>query len=234
MAEPEGAVEMEAGEVRRHCHPDTEGERQAGGEGEARGELGKAGFGGKESAEEQYVLWQMLRTNARQTTARDYLVAQAIMVNPKLRRARQEIDIQGLRLSLNSARFFPSVSLTSAVQYSDRLRDYRPSFAERDFSWYAGVNLELPLFLGGDRRKERTQLKSELSSLEFSRDRAALDVMRAVNIETGNLISSLRESALLSEALGLQNPQVESVGSVWPAASFHRSRIRTCGSNGSA
>jgi len=173
--------------------------------------LDTTGFSRTECAREQQMLWTMMRSGERKAEARDYLITQGLATSPHVCRVRQEVDIYRLGLAHNLARYFPSLSFRSALNYSDRLRDYPPVFAEKDFSWYVGIDLELPLFLGGDRLKERRQLQADLSGLEYRRDQAALDVMRDISIETDNVLTALRQSDLLEEALELQNPQLETV-----------------------
>ncbi|PWB71465.1 hypothetical protein C3F09_07805 [candidate division GN15 bacterium] len=172
--------------------------------------LDSIGFSRTENAREQQMMWMLMLSTERKAAVRDYLISQGLATNPQVRRARQEVDIQRLGLARNSARYFPSLDLRSALSYSDRLRDYPPAFVEKDFSWYVGIDLKLPLFLGGNRRNERRQLRADLNGLEYRRDLTALNVMRDISVETDNLMSALRQSELLDEALGMQQPQLES------------------------
>jgi len=172
--------------------------------------LDTSGFSRTEAAREQQMMWTLMRSASRKAQTRDYLVAQGLEFNPRVRRVRREVDIQHLALAQNRARYFPTLGFRSILNYSDRLRDYPPVFVEKDFSWCIGIDLKLPLFLGGDRLKERRQLNADVSGLEYRRDQAALDVMRDISIEADNLMNALRQSDLLEEALGLQNPQLES------------------------
>jgi len=183
--------------------------------------LDTTGFTQAERAREQQMMWMLMRSTTRKAEVRDYLIAQALAANPKARRVNQEIDLQRLGLARNSARFFPSLSLKSALNYTDRLRDYPPAFVEKDFSWYVGLDLKLPLFLGGDRLKERRQLRADVSSLEYRRDQAALDIMRDISLEADNLMSSLRQSDLLEEALACR---IHSLSPLW-AISFPARRV---------
>ncbi len=172
--------------------------------------LDTTGLGRADIAREQQMMWVLMRSSTRKAAVCEYLVAQGLATNPQMRRAQQAIDVQQLGIARNTASFFPNLSLTSALHYNDRLRDYPPAFVERSSSWYVGIDLKLPLFLGGDRLKERRQLRADLSGLEYRRDQRALDIMRQVSIETDNLMSALRQSDLLEEAVDLQNPQLES------------------------
>lgn len=167
-------------------------------------------FTGQEYAREQQMLWTLMNSSGRLSAVRDYLISQGTAGSPSLRSARLQVDLRRSGIARNSARFLPSLSFRSALNYTDRLRDYPPSFVEKDFSWYAGLDLKLPLFLGGDRVKERRQLRAETNEMEYARDQAAVELMRDVSIEVDRLITSLRQSDLFSEALGLQNPQLES------------------------
>lgn len=178
--------------------------------GETQFHLDTAMFTGTEYAREQQMLWTLMNSAGRKNAVREYLISQGLAESPKLRGVRQEVDLSRTGLSRNSARFLPSLSFKSALNYTDRLRDYPPSFIEKDFSWYAGLDLKLPLLLGGDRLKERRQLRSEMNQMEYRRDQDAVDLMRDVSIEVDRLMTALRQSDLLNEALGLQNPQLES------------------------
>jgi outer membrane protein TolC/ABC-type uncharacterized transport system substrate-binding protein len=178
--------------------------------GETQFELDTVIFTGQEYAREQQMLWTLMNSASRLSAVRDYLVAQGLAGSPRLRSAQLQVELRHTGMARNRARYLPSLSFKSAFNYTDRLRDYPPAFVEKDFSWYAGLDLKLPIFLGGDRIKERRQLKAEMSQMEYARDQASVDLMRDVSVEVDRLMTSLRQSDLLSEALGLQNPQLES------------------------
>ncbi|PWB67746.1 hypothetical protein C3F09_12915, partial [candidate division GN15 bacterium] len=171
--------------------------------------LDSTGVSPNECVHEQQIMVRLMPTLSRKTEVRDYLISEGLAVNPRAIHSSREIDIQRLGLARNSARFFPTLNLRSALDYTNRLRDYPPVFVEKDFSWYVGVDLKLPLFLGGDRLKERRQLKAELSGLEYRRDQTSLEIMRDISTETDRLMSTLRQSDLLQEALTVQSPQLE-------------------------
>jgi outer membrane protein TolC len=83
----------------------------------------------------------------------------------------------------------PNLGFEGGLEYTDEWAE-RDEFREKNPSWWIGAKIELPLFLGGSRVRERNALKAELGSRQFLRDDAALETANDVRVETEALLSN--------------------------------------------
>jgi outer membrane protein len=121
----------------------------------------------------------------------DFLVESALAENPSLAACGAEIDMQKIRVAANKARFLPMLGFKASFDIRDSLRDFSPTFEEKDRTWSVGAVLKLPLFTGKDRIKERGALKARLSELEYRKDDVRLDIIGRTRSLTAEAFSLL-------------------------------------------
>jgi outer membrane protein TolC/ABC-type uncharacterized transport system substrate-binding protein len=134
-------------------------------------------------------LYRKMKDRPSQQALENSLLAQALALNPGTRYSQARIDIQKQLLAKNTSRYFPSVGLRASLNFSNWLEE-TPTFHEESTTWSVGGFLNLPIFLGADRSRERARLKAELNELEYSRDDASLDVMSQVQANLHRLIGA--------------------------------------------
>ncbi|HVP07471.1 MAG TPA: ABC transporter substrate binding protein [Candidatus Acidoferrum sp.] len=107
----------------------------------------------------------------------DFFTREAVRQNPEVRRVDTAITMQKLRLSLNSAQWYPSLGVHAGFSLIDSLADRAPTFAEKHHTWELSANVRVPLFDGGVRTRERRTLNAEMNGLEYQRDASRLEAM---------------------------------------------------------
>lgn len=110
------------------------------------------------------------------------LVASAYEENPVLRRLNAESDRRHYRLGVNGARFWPEFGVHARMGLVDERREW-DGFVEEHATWSIGARLTLPLFLGGERLRERTARKAELRQLDNEREHQRLEVENDILID---------------------------------------------------
>ncbi len=143
---------------------------------------------GKPLGELLDLLDAVAETPGAHTLLREFLASESVNHNPAFE--IQDLAVAGLRTKLarNTAGFLPRIGLRASLD----LVDERPSteaFGEEHATWSAGARLELPLFLGFGRFKERKKLYAELSSLEYLKDDISLEVASRIDIRLTKLLS---------------------------------------------
>jgi outer membrane protein len=123
---------------------------------------------------------RLMPTAGRTSTVQDFLTREAIANNPRVRSVDVEIESQKLRLDRNWARYFPTLGIHAGYNLIDSLADRSPEFAPKHHTWSLGASLNLPLFEGGQRVRERQRLRAELNALEYRRDDVRLQAMGQV------------------------------------------------------
>ncbi len=134
-------------------------------------------------------LYTHIKDGPAQEQLANKLVARALALNPNTQSHRVRLDIQRGLLSKNKARYFPTVGLKASLNLSDWLEE-RGTFEEENSSWSVSGIVNIPIFLGADRLRERAKLKAGLSELEYRRDETSLQVMRDVQTNIHQLIAS--------------------------------------------
>ncbi len=157
--------------------------------------------------------YQKIRTfialDSSLTKAENFLVDKGLAQNPEMRLNSVELDKQRLRLSGNTARFFPTVGFRATLRNSDQYKDYPPSFLQKDNTWSVGASFRWPLFLGFDRVKERQSLKARLSELEYLRDGIRLNVMGNITSALSEMISDAGRASALQRSDDYARQQVQ-------------------------
>ncbi|HOP06485.1 MAG TPA: ABC transporter substrate binding protein [candidate division Zixibacteria bacterium] len=120
----------------------------------------------------------------------EYLIDKARRINPELRSYDNQVLLGQRLLDLNRAGFFPTISAEGAVHYTDELANRPGIFEEKHDTWYLGAALHLPLFSGGERFRERSRLKAELSRDEWTRDARMLDLAGRISSQMSLMASS--------------------------------------------
>jgi len=122
------------------------------------------------------------------TRLREYLTVEAVGNNPSIEIRDLALSGQRTRLSGNSADFLPKIGFRASLNLVDEMRP-TGTFEEEHVTWSAGVRLELPLFLGTGRFKERKKLYAELSELEYLKDDLYLEIAGNLDIQLNGLVS---------------------------------------------
>jgi outer membrane protein TolC len=135
----------------------------------------------KQRAEEFFGLTHIAGTSSAQAATEDYLVRQALSASPLLRRLDADIEMVETGLSYNKARFYPEIGFRASLDAIDNLRN-TPEFEEKSTQWWVGARLQWPLYLGGERFKERDRLRADLSRTQNEKDAAILEVVRRVRL----------------------------------------------------
>ncbi|MEE8575724.1 MAG: TolC family protein, partial [candidate division Zixibacteria bacterium] len=146
-------------------------------------------FSGSHFLRNEGKLYAHIKDGPAQEQLENKLLAQALALNPKTQSYRARLDIQRDLLSKNKARYFPSVGLKASLNFSDWLEE-QGTFEEENSSWSVAGIVNIPIFLGTDRLRERAKLKAGLSELEYRRDESSLEVMRDVQTNIHRFIAA--------------------------------------------
>ncbi len=119
---------------------------------------------------------------------REYLIAESRSHNPALEMKNLALVGQRTRLAGNTADFLPRIGFRASLNLVDERRPTEV-FKEEHVTWSAGAKLELPLFWGTGRIKERKKLYAELSEMEYLKDDVSLEVAGKIDIQVNNLLS---------------------------------------------
>ncbi len=118
-----------------------------------------------------------LQTHYSQDEIENRLLDKMLTQNISLSKADALINYNKALLEKSASSFFPEISLHSSLLYSDFQKE-TIYFQEKDFSWYVGGKISLPLFLGGKRHKEKQQTAALLSESEYQKDIVSLTTMK--------------------------------------------------------
>lgn len=139
------------------------------------------------------------------------LVDLALANNPRLTRASLGMDLGRSVLAQNRAGFWPTVGLSARLGMAQERAEI-DAFEEKNPSWSVGVGLELPLFLGGRRFKERNRLQAQLDRLEYRRDQASVEVASRIRVGVEAMLSRAEEFPIAARSAELANryyPEVQ-------------------------
>ncbi|MDH4156753.1 MAG: TolC family protein [candidate division Zixibacteria bacterium] len=163
--------------------------------GDSRFTLDEASFSMDRFWQEYENLYSFIVNQSERMEFEQSLAQIALSISPRLRRHDVRLGMARTSLSLNTARYMPTVGFRAALHFRDELAN-RLTFEEEHNTWSVSALLSLPLFLGGDRIHERRRLKARLSEIEFDRDAASLDVMGRVRATASTLIEHVRNTPL--------------------------------------
>ncbi len=152
-----------------------------------------------------------------QTRLADRLVDEALRSNPAVEMQRARVALQESLLSVNRARFYPSLELNASYNYrhDDSLSVFRtPEYFD---GWYARAEIKLPLFLGGERSREQNRLKATLNRQEYLHDETVLATMKEVLQHYDALMATAADLPGYARAADLSLRQLESVISEYEA-----------------
>ncbi len=127
-----------------------------------------------------------IQSDRVQVRTENFLVQQAIKLNPAVKIADSDIDLQKLRLSQNRARLFPTLDLQAKFYYRDSLRN-SASFTEKGSNFSLGAKVRFPIFEGNDRSSERKSLAAQLSEFEYRRDALRIEAMGKIQSLVGTI-----------------------------------------------
>ncbi|MCD6249375.1 MAG: TolC family protein [candidate division Zixibacteria bacterium] len=139
------------------------------------------------------------------------LIDLAMVNNPRLARSDLGLDLGRSSLTRNRADFLPRIGFSARLGMS-RERAEVIGFEEQNPSWSVGIGLELPLFKGGHRFKERNRLQAELDRLEYRRDQTTLEVIARLRVDVELMLSRAEEFPITARAAELANqyfPEVQ-------------------------
>ena len=128
------------------------------------------------------------------------LVDQALVINPAVRAGAKLVDIARKRLTGNSYRYYPSIGFQARLSFQDELEDSTPWFEEKSTTWGVGAQLDIPLFLGGDRLHERAKLKARLGQTEYRADNVRIEVIRRVRTAAAAFKTSMVNTPIAAQA----------------------------------
>jgi outer membrane protein TolC len=138
------------------------------------------------------------------------LVELARAGNPHLRASDLGRERRELAVKRNTSRFLPTIGFFAMLDIVDEYQA-RPGFEEASPEWSVGVRAELPLFLGGQRWRERTRLKAQLSGQEYIRDGAYLETGNRVRVHLRRLLDLARIYPTMARSLELNTNYTELV-----------------------
>ncbi len=119
------------------------------------------------------------------------LVSEALASHPEMMRSRAQVSVDQSRLSVNSARWLPTIGFRAQFNAGRELQDAPPEFEEKTTWWWLGGTIRVPLFEGGRKWRERNRLQAELSVSEYRRDAASLQVMQQIHRRWHDLVLAL-------------------------------------------
>lgn len=168
------------------------------------------GVDGSSVTQLRTVLYSILDHDSSSENLREYLAGESMTHNPEYELSDLAVTGQHVRLSRNSADFLPRIGFRASLNLVDQRQDTEV-FQEEHTTWSAGARLELPLFLGGGRFKEKHKLRAELSQLENLRDETILRVASRIGVELDQLQSLTAQLYLSVSSARLAQQYVQSV-----------------------
>ncbi len=118
-----------------------------------------------------------LQTHSSQDEIENRLLEKMLTQNASQAKADALINYNKALLEKSASSFFPEFSLHGSLLYSD-FQEETIYFQEKDFSWYVGGKISLPLFLGGKRHNQKKQTAALLSESEYQKDIISLTTMK--------------------------------------------------------
>ncbi len=140
----------------------------------------------------------------------DFLVSQLLATNPIIERDRAELALRQTRLARNMAGFTPQVGLQASFNLADEWST-TPWFEEEHATWSVGATLDLPLFLGGKRFKERRRLKAELSEQQYRRDNTYFETTARLEVQLERLLELILVRPLTARSAELATQYVDMI-----------------------
>jgi outer membrane protein TolC len=132
---------------------------------------------------------------------RDSLLAEALANRPELHQAAGQVDINRKLISIARAGSRPSLSLSSALQWSGISDDFGPSKDEWYRSWNASLNLSWPIFTGFAVSGQVRQAKVDLYQSELAQSGLERQVRLDVEQAAGNLEEASERLLALGETV---------------------------------
>ncbi len=127
-------------------------------------------------------------TNESREQLAGFLVGAVGKNNPGLQEADLAVDQQRNLLAGNSARFLPELGLYASFGLVDERRS-TADFEEEHAVWSVGTRLELPLFNGGQRLKERGRIKADLTGAQYRKDHVRLELANRVRCQLARVLN---------------------------------------------
>ena len=121
----------------------------------------------------------------------EQLIAALRSNNPALAVHDTLVALEQSRLSQVTGRFWPTLDLETRFNLADEIDDDLGVIDERTDSWSISGQLRFPLFLGGERFRDRNRLRASVSEQEFRRDATLLRGIGDVKQVTGKMLSRL-------------------------------------------
>ncbi len=140
----------------------------------------------------------------------NFLVEAVGKSNPRMQEADLAVDQRRNFLSGNSARFLPELGLYASFGLVDE-RNNTVDFEEEHSVWSVGTRLELPLFNGGQRFKERGRLKAELTGAQYQKDHVRLELANRVRSQLTRVLNQASRFAPAARSSKLSGEYAKTV-----------------------
>lgn len=134
---------------------------------------------------------------ARFPSGMNTLHSEAALQSPDLRRSKTLLEIQDFRQKEASARYWPVIGFRATLDHTDQLQE-SATFSEKNPSWSFGASVTLPLWLGGERFKNRSAMKSRFGELEFRHESARQAVRAGIQTEIETLRARVKNASRLA------------------------------------
>ena len=125
---------------------------------------------------EQFALDQFKATSGQWGRSIWTLLNKLAETNPELTGEELRIAVSEAEVARNRAGLWPRIGFVAGLEMADELTE-RTDWKESNPTWSFGATLDLPLYLGGRRTRERSRLRAELASQEAARDQTRLEAV---------------------------------------------------------
>jgi outer membrane protein TolC len=142
---------------------------------------------------------------SRTTTPRDEdvfvdkLAKVALSENPMIDVIESDLAVDKSRLDQTSSRILPTIGFQARLNWADSM-NAETIAGEENTTWSLGAYLEMPLFDGFKRNREKAALQSEISALEFQRDHVRLEIMGRTRQGATHVLGAMRQMPPLAAA----------------------------------
>lgn len=123
-------------------------------------------------------LFHLINTKRDRTQLANNLYQAANSSNPVIQQHELKKSLNQARLEKNKASFMPEIGLQADFNLHDHWNENY--LDEKKSSWTVGGFLRLPIYLGGERFKQRRSIKAEINMAEYERDETALKLMENI------------------------------------------------------
>jgi outer membrane protein TolC/ABC-type uncharacterized transport system substrate-binding protein len=141
--------------------------------------------------------------------------------NPEITGEELGIAVGKAELARNRAGWWPRIGFVAGLEMANELTE-RTDWQESNPTWSLGATLDFPLYLGGQRSRERSRLQAELAAREASRDQTRLEAESELRIAFEELSSRADEFPALARAAGLALDYIPAVESDFAAGTCER------------